>query len=433
MIKITNITVNDVRFPTSKDQTGSDAIHKDPNYSATYITILTSDTNLKGYGITFTLGMGNDIVASCIKNFFPIFSGLTIQEIEKDIGKFWFDCVDHSQLRWLGPEKGVVHLAVSAMFNALWDLIARKNQKPLWKFIVDSEPETIITWLTFKHIEDALTQDEAYNIILDSKKFKRDRIQTILNEGYPSYTTAAGWLGYSDEKVINLCKKYISRGWKHFKVKVGVNLQEDIKRLELIRSTIGNDCSIMIDANQQWSVGQSIKHINKLKEFNILFAEEPTNADDILGFIKIKKGVGDVKLATGEACSNRVMFKQFLESGSMNICQIDSCRLGSINEILSVLLMAHKFNTPVFPHAGGVGLCEYVQHLCMIDYVLINGEKDNKVVEYQDSLHEHFVYPCIIKDGNYMPPLDHGYSIEMKENSVNTFSFPSGEYWINNT
>ena len=224
----------------------------------------------------------------------------------------------------------------------------------------------------------------------------------------------------------------MSRGWKNFKIKVGVNLQEDIKRLELIRSTIGNDCSIMIDANQQWSVDQSIKHINELKKFNILFAEEPTNADDILGFVKIKKGVGDVKLATGEVCSNRVMFKQFLESGAMNICQIDSCRLGSINEILTVLLMAHKFYVPVFPHAGGVGLCEYVQHLCMIDFILINGEKDKKVVEYQDSLHEHFIYPCHIKNGSYMPPKDNGYSIEMKEESVKKYNFPNGEYWSKN-
>jgi L-fuconate dehydratase len=429
MIKITNISVNDVRFPTSKDQTGSDAIHTNPDYSATYITISTSDNKLKGYGITFTLGKGNDIVASCIKHFFPIINGLTVDEIEKNIGKLWFDCVDHSQLRWLGPEKGVVHLAVSAIFNALWDLIARKNKKPLWLFVIDSEPETIINWLTFKYIEDVLTPEDAHEIILDNKKFKEERLQTILKEGYPSYTTAAGWLGYSDEKISQLCKLYMSRGWKHFKVKVGVNLQEDIKRLKLIRRTIGKNCSIMIDANQQWSVDQSIKHINELKKFNILFAEEPTNADDVLGFVKIKKAVGNVKLATGEACSNRIMFKQFLESGAMNICQIDSCRLGSINEILTVLLMAHKFKVPVFPHAGGVGLCEYVQHLCMIDYVLINGEKDDKVVEYQDSLHDHFIYPCHLKDGNYMPPLDHGYSIEMKEKSVNTFSFPEGEYW----
>ena len=338
MIKIINIKVDDVRFPTSKDLTGSDAIHKDPDYSATYVTIDTSDSDLKGYGIAFTIGKGNDIVAECIRNYIPIFVGLGFDELENRIGKLWYDCVDHSQLRWLGPEKGVVHLSVSAIFNALWDLIARKNKKPLWLFVIDSEPETIINWLTFKHIEDVLSPEEAYKIISNNKKFKKDRVETILKEGYPSYTTSAGWLGYSDKKIIDLCKQYMSRGWKHFKIKVGVNLQKDIKRLELIRSTIGNDCSIMIDANQQWSVNQSIKHINELKKFNILFAEEPTNADDILGFVKIKKGVGDVKLATGEVCSNRVMFKQFLESGAMNICQIDSCRLGSINEILTVLL-----------------------------------------------------------------------------------------------
>ena len=432
MTKIINFSVDDVRFPTSKDLTGSDAIHTDPDYSATYVTVYTSDDKLKGYGIAFTLGKGNDIVAECIKHFFPMFVGITLDELESDIGNLWYKCVDHSQLRWLGPEKGVVHMAVAAIFNSFWDLIAKKHNKPLWRFIVDSNPEKIMSWLTFKYIEDVLTKDDAYKILNDSQKYKNDRIKKILNEGYPSYTTAAGWLGYSDEKIVKLCKKYISMGWKHFKVKVGLDLDADVKRLKLIRDTVGDDCFIMVDANQQWSVEQSIKHINAYKKFNLLFVEEPTSPDDVLGFVKIKKAVGDINLATGEACGGRIMFKQFLESGAMNICQIDSCRLGSINEILTVLLMAHKFKVPVFPHAGGVGLCEYVQHLCMIDYVLINGENDNKFVEYSDQLHEHFIYPCTIKNGSYMPPMDHGYSIEMKQNSVNEFIFPNGKYWINN-
>ena len=432
MIKITNLTVDDVRFPTSKDLTGSDAIHTDPDYSATYVTIHTTDNNFKGYGIAFTLGKGNDIVAQCIKHYFPLIEGLTIDEVENKIGLLWFNFADHSQLRWLGPEKGVVHMALAAVFNALWDIIAKKNQKPLWQFVVESKPETIMNWLTFKYIEDVMSKDDAFKILTDNQDFKKERINTILKEGYPSYTTAAGWLGYSDEKIIELLEEYMSRGWKHFKIKVGNDLEADVKRLELIRNTVGSEISIMVDANQQWSVQQSIKHINAYKKFNLLFVEEPTSPDDVLGFTKIKKAIGDVRLATGEACGGRIMFKQFLESGAMNVCQIDSCRLGSINEILTVLLMAHKLNVPVFPHAGGVGLCEYVQHLCMIDYVLINGEKDNKVVEYQDSLHEHFIYPCNVNEGNYMPPLDHGYSIEMKENSVSTYSFPNGDYWRKN-
>jgi L-fuconate dehydratase len=432
MAKIVKFTVDDVRFPTSKDLTGSDAVHTDPDYSATYVTVYTSDEKLKGYGITFTIGKGNDIVADCIKHFFPIFVGMTLDELENEIGNLWFKCVDHSQLRWLGPEKGVVHMAVAAIFNSFWDLIAKRHNKPLWQFVVESKPETIIKWLTFKNIEDVLTKDEAYTILNDNQKYKDDRIKTVLKEGYPSYTTAAGWLGYSDEKIVKLCKKYISMGWKHFKVKVGLDLEADIKRLKLIRKTVGDECYIMVDANQQWGVEQSIKHINAYKKFNLLFVEEPTSPDDVLGFAKIKKAIGNVNLATGEACGGRIMFKQFLESGAMNICQIDSCRLGSINEILTVLLMAHKFKVPVFPHAGGVGLCEYVQHLCLIDYVLINGEKDNKFVEYSDQLHEHFIYPCTIKNGSYMPPVDHGYSIEMKKNSVNEFVFPNGKYWSNN-
>ena len=432
MTKILRFTVEDVRFPTSKDLTGSDAIHTDPDYSATYVTAYTDDSNLKGYGIAFTIGKGNDIVAECIKYFFPTFENMNLEDIENDIGKLWYKCVDHSQLRWLGPEKGAVHMAVSAIFNCLWDLIAKKNKKPLWRFVAESDPEKILSWLTFKYIEDVLTPDQALKILKDSQNYKKARIDTILKEGYPSYTTAAGWLGYSDEKIVKLCEKYISMGWKHFKVKVGLDLEADVKRLELIRKTIGDDCHIMVDANQQWSVEQSIKHINAYKKFNLLFVEEPTSPDDVLGFVKIKESVGNVKLATGEACGGRVMFKQFLESGSMNVCQIDSCRIGSINEILTVMLMAHKFKVPIFPHAGGVGLCEYVQHLCMIDYVLINGNKNNKFVEYSDQLHEHFIYPCNLQNGNYMPPLDHGYSIEMKENSVKEFSYPHGFYWKSN-
>ena len=432
MTKIIRFTVEDVRFPTSKDLTGSDAIHTDPDYSATYVTAYTDDSNLKGYGIAFTIGKGNDIVAECIKYFFPTFENMNLEDIENDIGKLWYKCVDHSQLRWLGPEKGAVHMAVAAIFNCLWDLIAKKNKKPLWRFVAESDPEKILSWLTFKYIEDVLNPDQALKILKDSQNDKKARIDTILKEGYPSYTTAAGWLGYSDEKIVKLCEKYISMGWKHFKVKVGLDLEADVKRLELIRKTIGDDCHIMVDANQQWSVEQSIKHINAYKKFNLLFVEEPTSPDDVLGFVKIKESIGNVKLATGEACGGRVMFKQFLESGSMNICQIDSCRIGSINEILTVMLMAHKFKVPIFPHAGGVGLCEYVQHLCMIDYVLINGNKNNKFVEYSDQLHEHFIYPCNLQNGNYMPPLDHGYSIEMKENSVKEFSYPHGFYWKSN-
>ena len=432
MTKIIGFTVEDVRFPTSKDLTGSDAIHTDPDYSATYVTAYTDDSNLKGYGIAFTIGKGNDIVAECIKYFFPTFENMNLEDIENDIGKLWYKCVDHSQLRWLGPEKGAVHMAVAAIFNCLWDLIAKKNKKPLWRYVAESDPEKILSWLTFKYIEDVLTPDQALKILKDSQNDKKARIDTILKEGYPSYTTAAGWLGYSDEKIVKLCEKYISMGWKHFKVKVGLDLEADVKRLELIRKTIGDDCYIMVDANQQWSDEQSIKHINAYKKFNLLFVEEPTSPDDVLGFVKIKESVGNVKLATGEACGGRVMFKQFLESGSMNVCQIDSCRIGSINEILTVMLMAHKFKVPIFPHAGGVGLCEYVQHLCMIDYVLINGDKNNKFVEYSDQLHEHFIYPCNLQNGNYMPPLDHGYSIEMKENSVKEFSYPHGFYWKSN-
>ena len=431
MTKINKLNVQDIRFPTSNDLTGSDAIHTDPDYSATYVTISTNDPKLKGYGIAFTIGKGNDIVAKCIEQYFYLFEGLELEELETNIGKLWFDCVDHSQLRWLGPEKGVVHMAIAAIFNAAWDLIAKKHNKPLWKLISDYNVEQVISLLTFKGIEDVLNKDEAYKILNENLKYRKQRISLLEEEGYQSYTTAAGWLGYSNEKIVELCNQYIAEGWRHFKIKVGNDLSADIERLKLIRNTVGKDCFIMVDANQQWSVDQAIKHINAYKEFDLLFVEEPISPDDIIGFQKIKKAVGHVNLATGEACSGRIMFKQFLEIGAMNICQIDSCRLGSINEIITVLLMAHKLNVPVFPHAGGVGLCEYVQHLCMIDFILINGEKKNKVVEYQDSLHEHFKYPCKIVNGSYMLPKDNGYSIEMLPQSVKTYEYPNGSYWKN--
>ena len=429
MTKIKDIKVQDIRFPTSLDLTGSDAIHIDPDYSATYVTIYTGEKELTGYGLAFTLGKGNDIVAKCIEHYFPIFLNITLDELESNIGKLWYECVDHSQLRWLGPEKGVVHMAVAAIFNALWDLIAKKNKKPLWQFVVDAEPDQIVSWLTFKYIEDALSPIEAIKILEQNQNKKEKRIETILNEGYPSYTSAAGWLGYDDDKIVNLCKQYLSKGWKHFKVKVGKDIELDLRRLELIRKTIGEDNYIMVDANQQWSIDESIKHINEYKKFNLFFVEEPTSPDDVMGFSKIKNSVGNVRLATGEACGGRVMFKQFFQLQALDICQIDSCRLASINEIITVLLMAHKFNVPIFPHSGGVGLAEYVQHLSIIDYVLLNGSKNDKVIEYQDSLHEHFVYPCKIMNGNYMPPSDYGYSVEMKKKSVNEFLFPNGEYW----
>ena len=243
MTKILKFTVEDVRFPTSKDLTGSDAIHIDPDYSATYVTVYTDDLKLKGYGIAFTIGKGNDIVAECIKHFFPIFENMNLEDLENDIGKLWYKCVDHSQLRWLGPEKGAVHMAVAAIFNCLWDLIAKKNKKPLWRFVAESNPEKIVSWLTFKYIEDVLNPDQALKILEESQNEKQVRIDTILKEGYPSYTTAAGWLGYSDEKIVKLCKKYISMGWKHFKVKVGLDLEADVNRLELIRKTIFFHCT----------------------------------------------------------------------------------------------------------------------------------------------------------------------------------------------
>jgi len=429
---VTEIIVRDIRFPTSKLLDGSDAMNPDPNYSAAYIVLKTdSAAGLQGHGLTFTIGRGNELCVAAINALKPLVVGLTI-ESGADMGAFWRRLTSDSQLRWVGPEKGVIHLATAAVVNALWDLYAKVEQKPLWKLLVDMTPEEIVSCVPFTYITDALTPEEALEILRRNEGSKAQRERQMLESGYPSYTTSAGWLGYSDEKVRTLVRQGLAQGWTHFKMKVGRSLEEDVRRARIIREEIGWDHKLMMDANQVWDVSEAIHYMKELAQFRPYWIEEPTSPDDVLGHSRIAREIAPIGVATGEHCQNRVMFKQLLQAGAINFCQIDSCRLGGVNEVLAVLLMAAKFGVPVCPHAGGVGLCEYVQHLSIFDYISVSACLEDRIVEFVDHLHEHFLHPVVVKGARYMPPRVPGFSIEMKPESLERYEFPHGVVWQNN-
>ena len=428
-IKITGIETHDIRFPTSRTLDGSDAVNVDPDYSAAYVILRTDNSGLEGHGLTFTNGRGNNVVCAAIEALAPRVQGRTLESITADLAGFWYSVAGDTQLRWLGPEKGVIHLATGALINAIWDLYAKAEGKPLWKLLVDMTPEQIVSAIPFHYITDALTPDDALGILRRHEPTKAQREAEMRVQGYPAYTTSAGWLGYSDEKIRRLVREGIDQGWTHFKMKVGANLADDVRRAQLIRDEIGPDRRLMMDANQVWDVGQAIEWMKELKRFQPLWIEEPTSPDDVLGHAAIARAVSPIGVATGEACQNRVVFKQFLQAKAMDYCQVDSCRLGGVNEVVAVLLMAAKFGVPVCPHAGGVGLCEYVQHLSIFDYIAVSGLLENRRVEFVDHLHEHFVYPVEIRNGNYIAPLAPGYSIEMKPESIKQYEFPNGKEW----
>ncbi len=407
----------DIRFPTSLQKDGSDAMNEDPDYSAAYVVLETSG-GLEGHGLTFTIGRGNDLCRAAIDLLMPRLIGLNLGEIIGDMGAFWRHITGDSHLRWVGPDKGVMHLATGAVVNAVWDLWAKHAGKPVWQLVADMSPEEIVKLIDFRYLTNALTREEALEILTKAKLGEPARRATLLAEGYPAYTTSAGWLGYDDDKVRRLCRTGVAEGWSHFKLKVGRDLADDIRRCRVVREEIGPDRVLMIDANQIWEVDQAVAWVRELAEFRPWFIEEPTSPDDVLGHQAIRAGVAPIKVATGEMCQNRIMFKQFLQADAIDVVQIDAARVGGLNENLAIMLMAAKFGKPVCPHAGGVGLCEYVQHLSMIDYLCISGSWDGRVAEFVDHLHEHFVTPCEVREGRYLAPRAPGFSIEMKTASI---------------
>ncbi|MCP4005807.1 MAG: L-fuconate dehydratase [bacterium] len=419
----------DVRFPTSDFLDGSDAMNPDPDYSAACAILETDDATLRGHGHTFTIGRGNEVCVAAIEALRPLVVGLTLEEIAEHPGRFWRRVTGDSQLRWLGPEKGVIHLATSAVVNAAWDLIARRAGKPLWKLLVDLTPEQIVEAIDFRYISDALNREEALEILYRAADTKAEREAELLRDGYPAYTTSAGWLGYDDEKIRRLSREAVANSWTHIKIKVGSDLEDDVRRARIIREEIGPDCRLMVDANQVWDVEQAITWMQRLAEFDPWWIEEPTSPDDVLGHARIRRELAPIGVATGEHCHNRVMFKQLLQAEAIDFCQIDGCRLGGLNEVLAVLLLAAKFGVPVCPHAGGVGLCEYVQHFSIFDYICVSASLENRVIEYADHLHEHFQDPVIIRNGRYVPPEAPGFSVAFKKPSLEEYRFPDGRFW----
>ncbi|MGJ4859963.1 L-fuconate dehydratase [Labrys sp. La1] len=423
MTIITGMQVLDLRFPTSQHLDGSDAMNPDPDYSAAYVILETDTGGLAGHGLTFTIGRGNEICCAAIEALRHLVVGLDMDVVTKDMGAFWRHMTSDSQLRWIGPDKGAIHLATGAVVNAVWDLWAKIEKKPVWRLVADMTPEEFVRCIDFRYITDCITPEEAIDLLRGLEQGKAERLQTLQQEGYPCYTTSAGWLGYSDEKLRRLAREAVEAGFNHIKLKVGRDLEDDIRRLSIAREAVGPNVKLMIDANQVWEVDQAIDWVKKLSFVKPWFIEEPTSPDDVEGHRRIRAAVAPVQVATGEMCQNRVMFKQFIMRGAIDVVQIDACRIGGINEVLAVLLMAAKYKLLVCPHAGGVGLCEYVQHLSMIDYLVVSGSRDGRVIEFVDHLHEHFKDPCIIQGAAYMPPSEPGFSIEMKEQTLSDFRF----------
>ncbi|MCA9178723.1 MAG: fuconate dehydratase [Planctomycetales bacterium] len=429
MTRIQRVTVRDIRFPTSDDLHGSDAIHVDPDYSCAYVTLETDVPGLEGHGITFTLGRGTELCVAALNTLKRFVEGRELEDITADFGAFWHELCNESQLRWLGPERGLIHMSVAALINALWDLLAKQAGKPVWKLLADMSPEEIVRAIDFHHITDALTPTEALSMLRQHESTKLLREQELLEIGLPSYTSSAGWMGYSDEYRRKLCQKYLADGFQWFKMKVGADLDDDLHRAAIIREEIGDDCKLMMDANQVWDVDEAIRQMDVLKQFRPVWIEEPTSPDDVLGHARIAKAVAPIAVATGECLSNRIMFKQFLQAGAMQFCQIDSCRVGGVNELLAIMLMAAKFGVPVCPHAGGVGLCNYVQHLSAFNYIAISPSLENVVVEFSDHLHEHFVDRLRVERSRYRLPTLPGYSITMHDASLQDHEFPTGRVW----
>jgi L-fuconate dehydratase len=429
-IAIVGFDARDIRFPTSRGRHGSDAMNPDPDYSAAYVILKTDDPGgLEGHGLTFTIGRGNELCVAAIGALAPLVIGLTLDQIAADMAGFWRRLTGDSQLRWVGPEKGVLHLATAALVNAVWDLYAKAEGKPLWKLLTDMTPEALARCVDFRYISDALTPAEALAILQRNAPTRATREAELRRDGYPAYTTSAGWIGYSDETIRSLCRAGIAQGWSHFKIKVGRDLQDDMRRAAIIREEIGPDRKLMLDANQIWDVDDAITSMRSLARYDPWWIEEPTSPDDILGHATIARAIAPIGVATGEHCQNRVVFKQFLQAGALRFCQIDSCRLGGVNEVLAVLLLAAKFGVPVCPHAGGVGLCEYVQHLAIFDYIAVSASLEDRIVEYVDHLHEHFLNPVVVRGGRYMPPTAPGFSITMRPESLAEYAYPEGAAW----
>jgi L-fuconate dehydratase len=426
-VTITEVVARDIRFPTSREMDGSDAMNLG-DYSAAYV-VLKTDGGLEGHGLTFTNGRGNELCVAAIRALSRHVAGRTLESITADFRPFWRSLTQDPQLRWLGPEKGVIHMSTGAMVNAVWDLWAKQQEKPLWKLLVDLTPEELVATIDFSYLTDVLTPEQAVDLLRRQAAGKAVREAEMRRDGYPGYTTSTGWLGYSDDKVRRLARAAMAQGWDHFKIKVGQDLEGNLRRAALMRELIGPARKLMMDANQCWDVGEAIAQMKALAKFDPWWIEEPTCADDVLGHAAIARAIAPIGVATGEVCQNRVMFKQLLQANAIRFCQVDTCRTGGVNEVVAVLLLAAHFGVPVCPHTGGVGLCEYAQHVALFDYIAVSGSLEDRMLEYVDHLHEHFVDPVRTRGGRYLAPEAPGYSIEIKPASLAEYEFPTGGAW----
>ncbi|MGW0334901.1 L-fuconate dehydratase [Streptomyces sp. NPDC003011] len=432
-VRITAVDTRDIRFPTSRELDGSDAMNPDPDYSAAYVVLRTdsdgTDGGPEGHGFTFTIGRGNEVQVAAIHALRHHVVGRSVDEVCADPGSLYRDLIGDSQLRWLGPEKGVMHMAIGAVTNAVWDLAAKRAGKPLWRLLAEADPEWLVAQVDFRYLTDALTPEEALDLLRKGQDGAAERTTHLLATGFPAYTTSPGWLGYDDEKLTRLAAQAVADGFRQIKLKVGADLDDDVRRCRVARRVVGPGIRMAIDANQRWDVDEAIRWTRALAEFDPYWIEEPTSPDDILGHAAIRSAVAPVKVATGEHVHNRVVFKQLLQAGAVDIVQIDAARVAGVNENLAVLLLAAKFGVPVCPHAGGVGLCELVQHLSMFDYVALSGTTEDRVIEYVDHLHDHFLDPVVIREGHYTAPAAPGFSAAMRPESIARYTFPDGAFW----
>jgi L-fuconate dehydratase len=425
-VRIVAVETHDVRFPTSRELDGSDAMNPDPDYSAAYV-VLRADDGSEGHGFTFTIGRGNEVTRAAIDALAPLVIGGDVT----DLGDFARRLTHDSQIRWLGPEKGVMHLAAAALINAAWDLAARRAGLPVWRLLASLSPAELVDLVDWRYLSDALTPAEAIDLLDAARPGMSDRIALLERDGYPAYTTSAGWLGYSDDKLVRLSKAAVADGFSLIKLKVGADRDDDLRRLKLARSAVGEDVRIAVDANQRWDVGAAIEWMTALAPGRPYWIEEPTSPDDVLGHAAIRRALQPlgIRVATGEHVQNRIIFKQMLQADAIDVVQIDACRVAGVNENVAILLLAAKFGKPVCPHAGGVGLCELVQHLSLFDYAAVSGRLDDRMIEYVDHLHEHFIDPVVIRDGRYQAPTAPGFSAQMKAASLAEYAFPDGPAW----
>ncbi|MFI9581820.1 enolase C-terminal domain-like protein [Streptomyces sp. NPDC052236] len=424
---VTEFEVHDVRFPTSEQLDGSDAMNPDPDYSAAYVVLRAAD-GAEGHGFCFTIGRGNDVTAAAIEALRPYVIGRPAPRTAADLAALHLDLTHDSQLRWLGPEKGVIHMAAGAVINAAWDLAAKRAGQPVWEFLAAMTPEELVSLVDFRYLTDALTPEEALAILRTAEPGRAERAANLRERGYPAYTTSPGWLGYSDEKLVRLAKEAVAEGFTQIKLKVGADMDDDLRRMKLARAAVGPSIRIAVDANQRWDVPDALRWMTALAPYEPHWIEEPTSPDDILGHAAVRAGQ-PVKVATGEHAANRVVFKQLLQAGAVDFVQIDAARVAGVNENLAILLLAAKYGVPVCPHAGGVGLCELVQHLAMFDYVAVSGSWEGRVIEYVDHLHEHFSDPVEIEYGRYVAPRAPGFSARMLPESIASHVYPHGPVW----